>query len=63
MKTISVVIPCYNEERCVDEMYSRLMAVLEEEPEYDYEIIFVDDFSSDHTRDKIEALCRIDKNV
>ncbi len=63
MATISVVIPCYNEERCVEEMYSRLMAVLEQEPEYRYEIIFVDDFSRDHTRDKIEELCRKDKNV
>lgn len=63
MKRISVVIPCYNEENCVDEMYQRLTAVFAAEPEYDYEIIYVDDCSRDKTRDRIELLCRQDKRV
>ena len=46
MKTISVVIPCYNEEKSIWEMYHRLKKIFEEElTQYDYEIIYVDDFS------------------
>lgn len=60
---ISVIIPCYNEEQCVDEMYSRLRAVFADEPAYRCEIIFVDDCSKDATRQKIEQLCRQDPEV
>jgi glycosyltransferase involved in cell wall biosynthesis len=64
MKKISVVIPCYNEERSVMEMYRRLTAVFEEKlSEYDYEIIYVDDYSKDDTRQMVEALCGEDKKV
>ena len=46
---ISVVIPSYNEEKSVREMYDRLVAVFRDSlPAYDYEIIFVDDYSTDH---------------
>lgn len=42
MKTISVVIPCYNEEKSIREMYHRLKKIFEEElTQYDYEIIYV----------------------
>lgn len=57
MKKISVVIPCYNEERCVQEMYDRLTAVFADEPNYSYEIIYVDDYSKDNTRACIEEVC------
>ena len=50
-RTISVVIPSFNEERSVQEMVDRLTAVFRDDlPQYDYEIIFVDDFSTDGTR-------------
>ena len=64
MKTISVVIPCYNEEKSIREMYHRLKKIFEEElTQYDYEIIYVDDFSKDNTRAEIEKLCAEDKKV
>ena len=64
MKKISVIIPCYNEEKSIDEMYTRLLAIFNDElPQYDYEIIYVDDFSRDMTRQKISKLCEQDKNV
>lgn len=63
MKCISVTIPCYNEEQCVEEMYQRLTAVFAAEPDYEYEIIFVDDCSKDNTRARIEELCCRDPRV
>lgn len=62
-KCVSVIIPCYNEEQCVDEMYSRLKAVFADEPAYRFEVIFVDDCSKDATRGQIERLCRQDATV
>ena len=63
-KKISVVVPCYNEEKTVNEVYDRLIRVFDNElSAYDFEIIYVDDYSSDDTRIKIEALCRKDQRV
>ncbi len=64
MKKISVTIPCWSEEKSVRQMYERLTKVFREElPEYDYEIIYVDDYSPDNTRDEIRKLCQEDKRV
>lgn len=64
MKTISVTIPCWSEEKSIRQMYDRLMRVFREQlPQYDYEIIFVDDYSPDNTRDEIRKLCREDHKV
>lgn len=63
-KLISVVIPCYNEEKSVQTMYDRLNAVFADKlPKYDYEIIFVDDFSTDGTRAQIRKLAGQDARV
>lgn len=63
-KMISVVIPSYNEEKSVREMYDRLVAVFRDSlPAYDYEIIFVDDYSTDQTRPLIRQLASEDPCV
>ncbi|WP_396643574.1 glycosyltransferase family 2 protein [Microbacterium sp.] len=63
-RTISVVIPSFNEERSVQEMVDRLSAVFRNElPQYDYEIIFVDDFSTDGTRAEIRRLASQDARI
>jgi len=64
MPTISVTIPCWSEEKSVRQMYERLTKVFREQlPQYDYEIIYADDFSPDHTREEIRKLCAEDKRV
>lgn len=64
MKKISVTIPCWSEEKSVRKMYERLTAVFEKElPQYDYEIIYVDDYSPDNTRAEIRKLCAEDPHV
>ena len=62
-KKISVTIPCYNEENSVVEMYERLQKVFSQLPQYDYEIIFVDDCSPDNTWEKISQVCKMNENV
>ncbi len=63
-KKISVVIPCYNEENSVLKMYERVTKVFSEQlPQYDYEIIYVDDYSPDCTRAEIRKLCERDRRV
>ncbi len=64
MKKISVVIPCYNEEKSVAEMYLRICKIFEVQLcNYDYEILFVDDYSPDGTWKEIEKLCAMDMKV
>lgn len=52
---LSVVVPCYNEEPCIDELHRRLMAVCHETCGDDYEIVLVNDGSSDQTWGRIET--------
>ena len=43
MKTISVVIPCFNEEENVVPISEAVIEIFNKElPDYDYEIIFID---------------------
>lgn len=63
MKLISVVVPVYNEEENIDEAYSRITKVMTGLPEYDYEIVFFDDGSTDGSRKMIRKLCASDEKV
>lgn len=53
MRDISVIVPTLNEAGNIDELISRIKRVFEKLPDLTYEIIFVDDNSSDFTREKI----------
>jgi len=59
---ISVVIPAYNEERSLGEMYSRLKEVLNENAD-SHEFIFIDDGSSDRSLDILNSLREKDRAV
>ncbi len=62
IKKVSVVIPVFNEEENVPILYRELKEVLKTIP-YDYEIIFVDDGSTDRTREILEEIAGKDKKV
>ena len=63
-KLISVVIPTYNEEDNVGPMTETLRDIFSNElPEYDYEIIFIDNHSKDQTRVKLRKLCEENRHV
>ena len=59
--TISIVIPAYNEEECVDELARRLDAVFAElGPRYEFEAIIVENGSYDATFEKLVAIAEAD---
>ncbi len=58
VKTISVMVPCYNEVENAELMANSIINIFNEAlPEYDYEIVFIDNCSKDGTRDVIRNLC------
>lgn len=57
MKKISVMVPTYNEEENVIPLSEAIIAELEKLPQYDYELLFIDNDSKDSTREKLEMLC------
>ncbi|MBP7088559.1 MAG: glycosyltransferase family 2 protein [Candidatus Omnitrophica bacterium] len=61
-KLISVVTPLYNEEEVISQFYDRLIKVLSK-VNYNYELILVDDGSSDKTLNILENIANNDKNV
>lgn len=63
MKKISVIVPCYNEEANVQEVYEVTKAVFSKHPEYRYEQIFIDNCSEDATVEKVKAIAARDPNV
>ena len=64
MKTISIVVPCYNEEENVELMADSLRQLFQKElADYQYEIIFIDNDSQDSTREKIRRLCAEDRGI
>jgi glycosyltransferase involved in cell wall biosynthesis len=64
MKTITVVVPTYNEEKNIINVYQRVSDVFNSQlSEYSYEIMFVDNLSTDGTRNIIEMLAQKDKRV
>ncbi len=59
---LSLVIPIYNEEGSIPELYETLTVVLREQ-DCTYEIIFVDDGSRDTTFAQLQALYRRDNHL
>lgn len=58
MKKISILIPCFNEVDNVEPMSFAVTNVLQEVlSNYDYEILFIDNCSTDGTREKLEKIC------
>lgn len=64
MRKISILIPCFNEVENVELMSKSVENVLAEAlPQYDYEILFIDNCSTDGTRDVLEKICAEDKKI
>jgi dolichol-phosphate mannosyltransferase len=59
---VSVVVPVYDEQENLPELYTRLSEVLQESAR-NYEIVFVDDGSHDHSLEMLERFAGEDANV
>jgi glycosyltransferase involved in cell wall biosynthesis len=60
---LSVVIPCYNEEESLDETYRRVKAACDSAPVESYEVIFINDGSTDKTLSILKNLAQSDSNL
>jgi len=63
MKLISVVAPAYNEETCLQQFHDRLTEVCRSLSGYDYELLVVNDGSTDRTEEILHDLCRTDEHM
>ena len=63
MKTISILIPAYNEEPVLDKLFTRLANLANETKNYDFEFLFVNDGSKDKTLDYIKDYADTDPRV
>jgi len=64
MKKISILIPTYNEEENIKLLCKSIKEEFKKElPNYEYEIIFIDNCSIDNTRKEIKEVCKQDKNI
>jgi len=60
---ISLVVPCFNEERNIELIYRAALDAVSRLRVAGYEFVFVDDNSGDNTLDRIKALHDKDENV
>lgn len=57
MKMVSILVPCYNEEENVVPISEAIIAQMNALPQYDYELLFIDNCSTDNTRSLLRMLC------
>lgn len=62
-KKIAIIIPVYNEESCLNELWQRLTALKERLILYNFEFYFVNDGSNDNSLNILKSLAKTDKNV
>ncbi len=61
MKTISIVVACFNEEENVEALANTIKDIFEKDlSEYNYQIVFIDNDSTDGTRALIQKMCAED---
>lgn len=59
-KLISIIVPAYNEEACVEELARRLALVFDANPKYDFEAIIVENGSIDRTWELLQQIYKRD---
>ena len=61
MKKVSIIIPCYNEESNLMNLYQNLASFMNEHSEYLWQILLINDGSRDHTFEIIKDIRTKDK--
>ena len=62
-KTVSIMIPCYNEEENIVGITDAVVHQMELLPQYDYEIVCIDNCSTDQTRPLLRKICAGNKKI
>lgn len=62
-KLLSVIVNCYNEEETIPTFYKTIKPILNKIENLDYEILFIDDSSSDKTLSIIKELAKKDSKI
>lgn len=62
-KKVSILVPCFNEEDSLSLFYNETKAVMDALSQYDWELLFINDGSIDHTLDILKKLYEDDKRV
>lgn len=60
---VGLVLPCFNEEENIEELYGRLVSVVSTLPEYKFEMLFIDNSSTDLTVERLRQLAAKDTRV
>ena len=63
LEKISLVVPCFNEEESLPLFYSEIVKITDVLRNYEFEFIFIDDGSTDHTCDFLKKLSAVDRRV
>lgn len=57
MKIISIVVPCYNESKGIQLFVEKVQGLIVSLPAYQFEVLFVDDGSTDNTASILDEVC------
>ncbi|MBO5374002.1 MAG: glycosyltransferase family 2 protein [Clostridia bacterium] len=60
---ISLIVPCYNEEKALPLFFEEIKRVSSEMSEYEFEMLFIDDGSKDNTLAVIQGFAKEDERV
>ncbi len=61
-ETVSLIIPCYNEQATLPAFYQELQSVLQTSP-YHYQLLFINDGSKDDTLSILKTLAEQDSRL
>ena len=62
-KLVTILIPAYNEEEALPMLYERLVKLMDSIPQYNFELLFVNDGSRDKTLEILKEMRKSDSRV
>lgn len=63
MDKISIIVPCYNEEKALPFFYDEIYELMREMDYVDFEVLFIDDGSKDNTLVEIKKITKVDERI
>ena len=63
MNTVEIVIPTFNEELNIEELYQKISTLIVKEKNYKFKILFIDNCSTDNTQNILKNLANNNQDV